>query len=214
MRQLSFKRHRLPADIIRHSVWLYARFTLELPRCRGDARRAGPGQSYENLRRWFPQFGPVIAANLHRTRPRPSDHWHRDAKAARKLMKKPLKKQGFAPTKIVTDKLRSYPSAFRAMGLAAEHDRGLRANDRAREFASTGSPARTKAAKVQVTRLRATFPLHPFRNLQYFLPPASPSQTTDAQGTSNRIVRGLAKRQRRDLTLAPSWPSCETLRLM
>ncbi len=28
MRQLFFKRHRFPADIIRHSVWLYARFTL------------------------------------------------------------------------------------------------------------------------------------------------------------------------------------------
>ncbi len=28
MRQLSFKRHRFTADIIRHSVWLYARFTL------------------------------------------------------------------------------------------------------------------------------------------------------------------------------------------
>ena len=30
----------------------------------------------------------------------------RNAKAARKLMKKLLKKQGFAPTRIVTDKLR------------------------------------------------------------------------------------------------------------
>ncbi len=28
MRQLSFKHHRFPADIIRHSVRLYARFTL------------------------------------------------------------------------------------------------------------------------------------------------------------------------------------------
>ncbi len=28
MRQLSFKRHRFQADIIRHSNWLYARFTL------------------------------------------------------------------------------------------------------------------------------------------------------------------------------------------
>ncbi len=28
MRQLFFKRHRFPPDIIRHSVWLYARFTL------------------------------------------------------------------------------------------------------------------------------------------------------------------------------------------
>lgn len=55
----------------------------------------------------------------------------RDAKVAEKLMKKPLKKQGFAPSRIVTDKLRSYPSAFRAIGLVAEHDRGLRANNRA-----------------------------------------------------------------------------------
>ncbi len=28
MRQLSFKRHRFPLDIIRYAIWLYARFTL------------------------------------------------------------------------------------------------------------------------------------------------------------------------------------------
>ncbi len=28
MRQLSFKRHRFPPDIIRYAIWLYARFTL------------------------------------------------------------------------------------------------------------------------------------------------------------------------------------------
>ena len=28
MRQLSFKRHRFRPDIILHSIWLYARFTL------------------------------------------------------------------------------------------------------------------------------------------------------------------------------------------
>ncbi len=55
----------------------------------------------------------------------------RDAKAARKLMKTLLRKQGFAPTRIMTDTLRSYPSAFRAIGFAAEHDRGSRANNRA-----------------------------------------------------------------------------------
>ena len=32
--------------------------------------------SYETIRRWFLKFGPVIAANLRRTRPSPSDHWH------------------------------------------------------------------------------------------------------------------------------------------
>ncbi len=55
----------------------------------------------------------------------------RNAKVARKLMVKLLKKCGFAPTRVVTDRLRSYPAAFRAIGLTAEHDRGLRANNRA-----------------------------------------------------------------------------------
>ncbi len=106
--------------------------------------------SYEAIRHWFLKFGTVIAANLRRTRPRPSDHWHldemvivirrkrywlwravdyegevldflfqrkRDAKAATKLMMKLLKKQGFAPSRVVTDKLPSYPSAFRALAL-------------------------------------------------------------------------------------------------
>ncbi len=31
--------------------------------------------SYETVRRWFLKFGSTIAANLRRTRPRPSDHW-------------------------------------------------------------------------------------------------------------------------------------------
>ena len=44
-------------------------------------------------------------------------------------MKKLPEKQGFAPSRVVTDKLRSYPSAFRTIGLAAEHDRGLRATN-------------------------------------------------------------------------------------
>ena len=38
----------------------------------------------------------------------------RNAKAAKKLMKKLLEKHGFAPCRVVTDKLRSYPPAFRA----------------------------------------------------------------------------------------------------
>ncbi len=84
------------------------------------------------VRRRFLKFGSTIAANLRRTRPGPSDHWHldemvivirrkrywlwravdnegevldflvqrrRDARAARRLMKKLLKKRGFAPSR-------------------------------------------------------------------------------------------------------------------
>ena len=36
----------------------------------------GAGVNVETVRRWFLKFGSTIAANLRRTRPRPSDHWH------------------------------------------------------------------------------------------------------------------------------------------
>src|SRR5918998_3339683 len=55
----------------------------------------------------------------------------RDKAAARKLMRKLLRKQGFAPTEIATDKLRSYGAAFAEIGLAARHEQGLRKNNRA-----------------------------------------------------------------------------------
>ena len=46
-------------------------------------------------------------------------------------MRKILKKQGFAPKLLVTDKLGSYGSAFRELGLTCPHERGLRKNNRA-----------------------------------------------------------------------------------
>ena len=48
----------------------------------------------------------------------------RDRQAALKLMRKLLKKQGIAPATIVTDKLRSYGSALRELGVAWRHDTG------------------------------------------------------------------------------------------
>jgi hypothetical protein len=55
----------------------------------------------------------------------------RDSRAALRLMRKLLKKQGFAPKLLVTDKLRSYASAFRRLGLSCLHEQGLRMNNRA-----------------------------------------------------------------------------------
>jgi putative transposase len=46
----------------------------------------------------------------------------RDKAAAVKLMRKLLKKQGFAPDVLVTDKLRSYSAAKSEIGLSARHD--------------------------------------------------------------------------------------------
>jgi hypothetical protein len=61
-------------------------------------------------------------------------------------MVKLLKKHGFAPSRVVTDRLRSYPAAFRAIGLTAEHDRGLRANNRAE---NSHQPIRRRERKLQ-----------------------------------------------------------------
>ena len=48
----------------------------------------------------------------------------RDKAAAVKLMRKLLKKQGFAPDMLVTDKLRSYGAAKAELGLSARHEQG------------------------------------------------------------------------------------------
>src|SRR5207248_5085752 len=55
----------------------------------------------------------------------------RDRKAALKLMRKLLKKQGVTPAIIVTDKLGSYSSALRELGVAQRHDTGRWKNNRA-----------------------------------------------------------------------------------
>jgi putative transposase len=69
-----------------------------------------------------------------------------DARAAKKLVRKLLKKQGWAPARIVTDKLRSYHVAFRSIGLTAEHIDNKRSNNRAE---NSHQPVRRRERKMQ-----------------------------------------------------------------
>ena len=164
MAQLSYRRHRFPAEIIPLAIWLYLRFTLSYRDVEELLAERGLDVSYETVRRWVLKFGPLIARKLRQGRPRPSARWHldemvvriagkrmylwravdnegevldmlvqrrRDTQAALRLMRKLLKKQGFAPKLLVTDKLGSYGSAFRQLRLTCPHDRGLRKNNRA-----------------------------------------------------------------------------------
>src|SRR5437588_4549456 len=164
MAQLSYRRHRFPAEIIQHAIWFYLRFTLSYRDVEELLAERGLDLSYETVRRWVLKFGPLIARRLRRSRTRPSDRWHldemvvriagkrmylwravdhegevldmlvqrrRDTRAALRLMRKLLKKQGFPPKLLVTDKLGSYGSAFRLLRLTCPHDRGLRKNNRA-----------------------------------------------------------------------------------
>ncbi len=194
MRTISFTRHRFPPDIIRHAVWLYARFTLSYRDVEDLLAERGLDISYETVRRWFLKFGAPFARNLRHMRPTPSDYWHldemvivirrrrhwlwravdnegevldflvqskRNAKAALKLMRKLLKKHGWAPTRITTDKLKSYHVAFRTLGLTAEHIDEKRANNRAE---NSHQPVRRRERKQQ--RFKSPGSAQRFLNIQ------------------------------------------------
>jgi transposase-like protein len=70
----------------------------------------------------------------------------RDKTAAVKLMRRLLKKLGFAPAVLVTDRLRSYGAAKAALGLSARHEQGLRKNNRAE---NSHQPVRQRERKMQ-----------------------------------------------------------------
>ena len=70
----------------------------------------------------------------------------RDIKAALRLMRKLLRKQGYAPNELVTDKLGSYGAARRELRLSCRHEQGLRKNNRAE---SSHQPVRRRERKQQ-----------------------------------------------------------------
>jgi len=74
--------------------------------------------------------------------------------AALRLLRKLLRRQGFVPTVIVTDKLRSYGAALREIGFSGLHEQGLRANNRAEN-------------SHQPLRRRSAFCFRPCGRLQY-----------------------------------------------
>ena len=61
-------------------------------------------------------------------------------------MRKLLKKQGFAPKLLITDKLRSYAAAIRRLRLSCRHEQGLRTNNRAE---NSHQAARRRERKLQ-----------------------------------------------------------------
>jgi putative transposase len=78
-----YRRHRHPAEIISHAVWLYFRFNLSFRDVEELMAERGVQVSYETIRRWCAKFGPVFALQLRRRRARPGDKWHLDEVAIR-----------------------------------------------------------------------------------------------------------------------------------
>ena len=71
-------RHRFPAELIRHAVWLYHVFSLSFRDVELLLAERGVLVSDESIRRWCLKFGASFASNLRRRRPRPGDKWHLD----------------------------------------------------------------------------------------------------------------------------------------
>jgi putative transposase len=71
-------RHRFPAALISHAVWLYHVFSLSFRDVELLLAERGVIVSYESIRRWCLKFGASFANNLRRRRPRPGDTWHLD----------------------------------------------------------------------------------------------------------------------------------------
>src|SRR3954470_22893557 len=76
MQAISYARHQFPAEIIRHAVWLYLRFTLSYRDVEELLAERGIETSYETVRRWVLKIRPLFARNLRRLRPRPTSTWH------------------------------------------------------------------------------------------------------------------------------------------
>jgi transposase-like protein len=213
---ISFARHQFPAAVIRHAVWLYARFTLSFRDVEDLLAERGLDVSYETVRRWVLKFEPLFARELRRRRPQPTSRWHldemavmiagqrlwlwravddegevfdllvqrrRDAAAAVKLMRRLLKKLGFAPDVLATDRLSSYGAAKSEMELSARHEQGLRMNNRAE---NSHQPVRRRERKMQ--RFRSTGSAQRFLSVH-----AAVHKTFNIQRhlTSRRTLRAL-----------------------
>jgi hypothetical protein len=77
----------------------------------------------------------------------------RDSRAALRLMRKLLRKQGFVAKLLVTDKLRSYGSAFQKLKLTCPHEQGL--------------PSRAQDPALQIGSICSALPQHACRRPQH-----------------------------------------------
>ena len=78
MKKIDYNGYRFPPEIIRRAVWLYFRFTLSFRDVEDLLAERGITVSYETVRRWVNHFGPMIAADLRKRRPKPYTTWHLD----------------------------------------------------------------------------------------------------------------------------------------
>jgi transposase-like protein len=78
MQKIGYDGYRFRPEIIHQAIWLYLRFTLSFRDVEDLLAERGIAISYETVRRWVNHFGPMIAADLRKRRPKPDTTWHLD----------------------------------------------------------------------------------------------------------------------------------------
>lgn len=177
-----YRRHRFPAEVIAHAVWLYFRFPLSLRIVEDILAARGIIVSHQTVRLWAEKFGRRFANDIcKRSAGRLGDKWYLDevvitirgkkhwlwravdrhgkaavVKAAKRLTCKLLKGQSRSPRVIITDKLRSY-SAANAISCPASSNRQPLPNSSPRDPISPLARAASSSQEsvVQIACLRA-----------------------------------------------------------
>jgi putative transposase len=233
MQKISYDGYRFTPEIIRQAIWLYLRFTLSLRDVEDLLAERGIIVSHETVRRWVNHFGPRIAAELRKRRPRPHASWYldemylkiagrmvylwravdaegevldvliqskRNKPAALKLMRKLLKKYGFVPNRLTTDKLPSYAGAIRQLRIESRHQTDRWANNRAE---NSHQPTRRRERKMQ--RFKGSGSAQRFLStqccrLQRLQRPTPPHIERDPPNAPLRSDECMARGNRRSLT--------------
>ena len=111
----------------------------------------------------------------------------RDTRSGLRLMRKLLRKQGFAPKILVSDKLRSYAAAVRHLRLNCRHEQGLRKNNRAENSHQAVRRRERKLQRFKSARIRPALPEHAWcrsQHLQLSTPPHLPIHPSDLPSRS------------------------------
>ncbi|MCY1740748.1 IS6 family transposase [Ensifer sp. SL37] len=156
-----YRRHRFPAEIIAHAVWLYFRFPLSLRMVEDMLASRGIIVSHQTVRLWAEKFGRTFANDIRRrSSSQLGDKWYLDevvisirgkkhwlwravdqdgfvlevlvqSRRNAKAAKRLIRKQGRVPRVMITDKLRSYDAAKREVMPGVEHRSHKGLNNRA-----------------------------------------------------------------------------------
>jgi len=76
MKVSNYHRRRFHPDVIKRVRWLYFRFNLSLREIEELMADRGADVSYETIRRWIDQYGPIFAKRIKSRSPTPSTVWH------------------------------------------------------------------------------------------------------------------------------------------